>query len=467
VIARRAAVVLMLLARAAAASDDPIEPPADAAEGEDYVVESVDSLADGDVEMGLAAEGRAGGVIRQRRRVQLRDEDFDGAWREGPGDPLGGGSLRRTVAGGRVSVGRLSTRWGRGLAWGGSREPWRRTLEHGGGGEGESRAELVRPASGKGIAIERGGGVPVEALAGRIEKRGMAGARFRRGPLAAGTIVEHGAGTVGSLAFMTDLDQAEVAFDGHGRWSAELLHERAVGRAWVGTRVRGGSTAFRPAGGRRAVPPRSLAVEWQAPAGGFDVGALGALWRWNAGRAGGRLALEVRREMAHHARLALGFEEQHGSRRASGGRVTGVRQGLWGEWRAVSDPVALAVRHEVFGARSMARDAVRVASSLQLDAPLGFGWDARLVHTSYRVRRGESLYLPEPASDRVVLRALTGDGERTRIELRAPVAGGRVSAGLAWDDTRGRTTRPRWSVEWARRARTRRGAPSSETEETR
>jgi len=250
VIARRAAVVLMLLARAAAASDDPIEPPADAAEGEDYVVESADSLADGDVELGLAAEGRAGGVIRQRRRVQLRDDSFDGAWREGPGDPLGGGSLRRTVAGGRVSVGRLSTRWGRGLAWGGSREPWRRTLEHGGSGEGESRAELVRPASGKGIAIERGGGVPVEALAGRIEKRGMAGARFRRGPLAAGTIVEHGAGTVGSLAFMTDLDQAEVAFDGHGRWSAELLHERAIGRAWVGTRVRGGSTAFRPAGGQ-------------------------------------------------------------------------------------------------------------------------------------------------------------------------------------------------------------------------
>jgi hypothetical protein len=121
----------------------------------------------------------------------------------------------------------------------------------------------------------------------------------------------------------------------------------------------------------------------------------------------------------------------------------------------------------VFGTRSFARDAVRVASSLQLDAPLGFGWAARLVHTSYRVRRGESLYLPEPASDRVVLRALSGDGERTRVELQAPIGGGRVNAGLAWDDTRGRTSRPRWSVEWSRRARSGRGPSSRGTEETR
>lgn len=459
---------LLLLACALTHADaiaDLVEPPSDAAEGQDYVAEFADSLADGDVELGLAAEGRGGGVTRQRRRVQLRDQDFAGAWREGRDDPLGGGSLRRNVAGGRVSVGRLSTRWGRGLAWGGARDPWRRTVER--TDDDSRRTTLVRPASGKGIAIERGQSVQVEALAGRIEKRSMAGGRVRRGKVAAGTIVERGAGAIGSLALVTDSDQAELAFDPHGRWSAEFLHEREVGSGWIGTRVRGGSAAFRPAGGRRTVPTRSLAVEWDAPAGPFDASALGALWRWNPGRAGGRLALEVRREMAHHAALALGFEEQHGSRRPVGGRDSDIRQGLWGEWRAASEPVVLALRHEVFGARSFARDAVRVASSLQMDAPLGFGWAARLVHTSYRVRRGESLYLPEPASDRVVLRALSGDGERTRVELQAPIAGGRVRAGLAWDDTRGRTSRPRWSVEWARRARTRREPPARGTEETR
>jgi len=461
-----ACVLIVACSFAVAVHADLIEPPADAAEGEDFVTESADSLADGDVELGLAAEGRSGGAIRQRRRVRLRDEDLDGAWREGRDDPLGGGALRRTVAGGRVSVGRLATRWGRGLAWGGARDPWQRSHERADPGD-VRRLTLIRPASGQGVALERGGALGVEALAGRIAKREMAGGRLRRGPLAAGAIVERDAGATGSLAFVTDADQAELAFDGHGRWNAELLHERAVGPAWIGTRVRGGSASFRPAGGRRTVPTRSLAVEGDAPAGAFGVRALGALWRWNAGRAGGRLALEVNREMAHHSALALGFEEQHGTRRPSGGRVTGVRQGWWGECRAVADPVVLAVRHEVFGARSFAREAVRTASSLQLDAPLPAGWDARVVHTSYRVRRGESLYLPEPASDRLVLRALTGDGERTRLELRAPIAGGRVSAGLAWDDTRGRTSQPRWSVEWARRARTKRGPPSRGTEETR
>lgn len=461
----RVAFLLCALLEAAAAHADLIEPPADAAEGQDFVAEADDSLADGDVELGLTAEGRGIGAVRQRRRVQVRDQDFAGAWREGRDDPLGGGSLRREMGSGRVSVGKLSTRWGRGLAWGGARDPWRRTLDR--SRADDPRIAVVRPASGKGIALERDGALQVEALAGRIEKHGMAGTRFRRGPIAAGTIVERGAGAIGTVALTTDDDQAELAFDPHGRWTAELLHQRAIGRTWIASSVRGGSAGFRPAGGRRTVPPRSMAVEWAAPAGPFDASALGALWRWNPGRAGGRLALEVSREMAHHAALALGFEEQHGSRRPTGGRIGDIRQGLWGEWRATSDPVALALRHEVFGAQPFAREAVRVVSSFQLDAPLGFGWAARLVHTSYRVRRGESLYLPEPASDRVVLRALSGDGERTRVELQAPIAGGRVNAGLTWDDTRGRTTRPRWSVEWARRARSRRATPARGTEETR
>jgi hypothetical protein len=54
-----------------------------------------------------------------------------------------------------------------------------------------------------------------------------------------------------------------------------------------------------------------------------------------------------------------------------------------------------------------------------------------------------------------VLRALTGDGERTRVECDVPVAHGEVRAAFELNLAEGRPTRAQWTVDWIRRARTR------------
>ena len=80
----------------------------------------------------------------------------------------------------------------------------------------------------------------------------------------------------------------------------------------------------------------------------------------------------------------------------------------------------------------------------------------------FRVRSGEVLYLPEPASDRLVLRALRGIGERTRIEVRLPAASGQVYAAVDLAAALGGPSRAQWTREWIRRSRTRgagRGPP--------
>jgi len=121
--------------------------------------------------------------------------------------------------------------------------------------------------------------------------------------------------------------------------------------------------------------------------------------------------------------------------------------------------LALALRHEVLGAGRLARDAVRTVTAAQaeLEGPAGSG--LRITHCVYRVRSGESLYLIETSSDRVVLRAVSGAGRRTRVELRAPGAGGSIRATLEVQGEAGGTgggaTRPRWTVDWTRRARSR------------
>jgi hypothetical protein len=464
---RHAAAALGLVAvcaLGAPARAEPVEPPADAVEGEDYVADRDDSLGTGDVEVGVVAEGHGGRVTQQRRRFRLHDDDgLDGTFREGRGDPLGGGSLERALKGNRVKVGRFAPRWGRGVALGGGREPWRRGASST-GATGTSD-DVGRPASGQGLWLRHGARRSFEAVAGRVGPHPIAGARVRRGPAAIGYVGARRAPGMGSVTLAGDADDIELAIDGRGRWAVEAAHLRAVtDDAWLRIRARAGSAGFRPFGVRAVPPVRALVVEADGPVAGVRLRTLAASWRWRAGRAGNRGALEVQREMAHHTSLALGFEQQNGPRREVGGGANGARQGLWCEWRGVSAPVALAARHEVFGTRSFARDAVRVASSIRIEAPLAAGLELRLAHTSFRVRRGESLYLPEPASDRIVLRALTGDGERTRVELRAPIAGGRASAGLTFDELRGRSPRPRWSLEWTRRARARHAQPAAEEE---
>ena len=117
--------------------------------------------------------------------------------------------------------------------------------------------------------------------------------------------------------------------------------------------------------------------------------------------------------------------------------------------------MALGLRYERWGERPWARAVVRSVTSARFEARGPAGFRLGIVHSIHRVRRGESLYLPEAESDRLVLRAISGDGERTRIEARLPLAGGRARAALVLNTAPDRRARPDWTLDWTRRARLR------------
>jgi hypothetical protein len=224
-------------------------------------------------------------------------------------------------------------------------------------------------------------------------------------------------------------------------------------------RLRGGLSGFRSlAEPRRNGPARVLALELREDGPWGRAHALGALWRFGPGRGGARAALEVERRFHHHGSLAIGLEERHGTHRESG-RRPGFRQGAWGEWRAVAAGIGLALRHEVLGAQRLGRAAVRTVTAARVELEGPAGSRLRFTHCAYRVRSGEVLYLAETGSDRVVLRAVSGTGRRTRVEVKARGAGGRIRAALELPvrvGTRsGAPARPRWTLDWTRRARSR------------
>jgi hypothetical protein len=97
-------------------------------------------------------------------------------------------------------------------------------------------------------------------------------------------------------------------------------------------------------------------------------------------------------------------------------------------------------------------------STVRIGVESGFGPGVRVTHATFRARRGEHVYLPEIEADRLVLRALAGDGEHTRVELRCPIAGGMAEAALNRTWAQARTPRLQWTLEWTRRARITRGA---------
>jgi hypothetical protein len=164
----------------------------------------------------------------------------------------------------------------------------------------------------------------------------------------------------------------------------------------------------------------------------------------------------------------VGALEQHGARREPTPRASasGTRQGWWCEWRGGPPAAGLALRHELWGARAFARAAVRRAVVARADRAVPFGGRVVVTHAVWRARSGESLYLPEAGADRLVLRAASGAGSRTRAELRLPFAAGSIRLGLtlASGGARGVPKPPAWSVEWSRRSRlaTRAAGPSGE-----
>ena len=448
-------------------SDPPGEPPADAPEGEDYEAEIADSIEVGTAETGFGATGRAGGKPHARRRVRFSDGGFAGEAREGADDPLAGGMLESRGARGRWTAGRLRPRWACGLALGGPAEPWRLPARATTGTTSSAAGSGVRWQAGSiGGPLPRGARpAGFEALAAHFAGGDVAGARARLAGMSLGTLVSNAEGTAGrpratrtqaSLGLERSDLMAELAMDRSGRWSAEAELERAFGGARLTARARGGLEGFRPiAELKRTSPAQALAVRLERLGPGGGARLAGAMWRFRPGQTGSRASLEFAGRLAHHGHLGAGFEEQHGVRRASDTHPERFRQGVWGEWRGGSAGLTLVLREEWWGERAWVRDAVRSVSAAGVEITGPARSMLRISHCAYRVRRGESLYLPEAESDRLVLRALSGMGERTRIETQLPLAGGVGRAAVAWTAA-AIPPRAQWTLDWSRRASIRR-----------
>ncbi|MBI3539428.1 MAG: hypothetical protein HY076_04065 [Candidatus Eisenbacteria bacterium] len=451
-------------ARIVRADDPPDAPPPESPEGADYTIETADAPERSDVVIGLGASGRAGRAPTERRRVSFRGDGVSGSLRDGSDDPLAGGSIEAGARGGTFTIGRLAPRWGRGLLLGAAAEPWQRDASDRG-----ARAPF-RGRSGDGIMMRRGDPDGIEALVGRFAHRGVAGARGRFRAVALGALSDGRARHQGSLTLAHARGASELAFDTRGGWRAETMIERRLAaddtsrlRDWtVSLRARAGCDGFASlAEPARRGPSRAIAAGLDGTIRGARLRALAALWRFRPGVPGARAGLAVARPLAHHNVLALGIEEQRGSRRdpspsassAAAAQAASLRQGGWAEWRGGEGTVALGLRHERWGERAWLRGAVRAVTSARLETRGPAGLALAITHTVFAVKRGENLYLAESESDRVVLRALAGEGSRTRIEAHAPLAGGRVRATLNVADVTTRAGRPEWTLDWTRRVR--------------
>jgi hypothetical protein len=435
-------------------SADPLEPPPEAPEAQDYVVEADDSLSSGEVELGMGLEGAAGARPERRRRVSFDEPDFSGTVREGRADPLAGGAIETGGAGRAIAAGKLSPRWGRGLLLGATSDPWQRVAV-----ETERRG---RGRSGEGVMLSSGRARRVALVIGRFSRRDVAGARADLGPLGVGLLHDRGRAVQGSMGWQSRGREIEAALDRTGVWRVEGAFERPLGSWRAAAEVRGGSPAFHSlAEPARGGPARALtlATHGDTPAGAAR--ALIGLWRFSPGVAGARAAFECRRALGDAQRLAWGFEEQHGTRRDATAHASDFRQGAWMEWSGGAAPLALVVRHEGWGARGGLREPVRAVTTARLEAVGPRRVRVALTHSVFHVRRGESLYLAEAASDRLVLRSLTGDGDRSRLELAIPAGRGRVEAGVWLGTSGGVRVAPRWNLEWVRRSKPARDAAPS------
>ena len=447
---------------------DPVEPPAEVADGGDYAVERADSLAAGEVEVGLGYVANDGHRFTRRRHALFRADSLDGSVRDGPGDALAGAALEGATGGGRFGLGRGVPGWGRGLVLGDPREPWAR------------RERSLRRRSAGDVAWYRTARHPVRlgAWAGSLPRRTHAGLEAGLGTLGVGVAGNRDGDVRASAWWSSDAAGGgkafEVAVDRRGRWRAEAATVRRAREARLEAWVRAGHAGFRTLGDpRRAGPPAAVSVRAEAPLAGVRsdrVAALGALWRFAPAVSGARAMLEVEHAVADRASVVAGIEEQHGTRRdpafsaGASSEVNGFHQGAWTEWRGTSGPVRLAWREERWGERAWARGAVRVVGTARVGVESGLGLGMRVTHAVYRTNRGEHVYLPEAESDRLVLRALAGTGERTRLELRCPFAGGTAQAALTRTLAATHAPRLAWTVEWTRRARLKgepRSAPGS------
>jgi len=443
--------VILALAGVMTARAQSLEPPPEAGDG-DYTLERADSLDDAEFEVAFGAASHGGSEFRSSQRVSFRGGGTSGTLRDGD-DALAGGRVDAPFAGGRLAAGRLAPLWGRGLVLGGAAAPWVFSAEDRGAGS------PFRGRSGSGLAWDA---AHAGLFGGRFAKHDIVGTRLRARHAALGLLAD-GHDVQASAAIDAEQRSLELAMDPRGRWRSEVALADAIGETRLALRVRGGLASFRSlAEPARAGPAHALAGAATRPLAFADVSAFGALWSWRAGQSGARGALEVDARLGQHGSFACGAEDQHGPRREPSphARAAGTRQGWWCEWRGGSPGARLALRHELWGERAFARDAVRRAVVARADWAVPYGGRLAVTHSVWRVRSGESLYLPEAQPDRLVLRASSGAGTRTRCELRLPIASGTVRLGLALASglTKAANPRPAWTVEWSRRSKLSRGS---------
>lgn len=431
-----------------------LEPPPEAPEGSDYEAEPADSIESGGVEVLFGAAGRSGASPRRTRRVRFDGDSLGGSLHEGDGDPLAGGSLEGRTRAGRFGMGKLAPLWGRGLLLGAAAEPW--SLE------AEDRGARAAYRGHAGDGAWWNGGVPwlrYEGLVGRFSRTTLGGGAMTAGALRLGLIGDGGRRRQMSLSAQGTTAALEVALDRDGRWRAETAVLRDLGAAMVRARVRGGHPGFRSlAEPSRSGPAQAAVISVATARAGLAASGLLSWWRFAPGVTGARATVEAERRFAGGTRVLLGLEEQQGVRRlpTTSSARSAYRQGWWWAMSAGQDPIALDVRYEGWGARRLARDPVRAVTTTRVESRAVWGARIAVSHTVYRTRRGDRVYVPESATDRVVLRALSGAGERTRIEIGLPVAGGTVHAALIHAPSGDSRSRPQWALDWTRRGRLKR-----------
>lgn len=429
-----------------------IEPPVDAPDDADVTLERADSVSAESVELELGLDGRGNSAARRARAFRFRGSDLDGSVREGGDDPLSGAEVGGRGSAGAWRMSRTAPQWGRGWLMGAPSAPWSDA-------GAESDARLRSGPRGDAAWGTFGSQARVEGMAGRFAHRDLAAMRAGWSCASLALATTRAGFQAGGLAFESDSLVGEFAMDRARRWRGEVSvrFERPAGR--FGWTVRGGSAEFRSLlAPTRSGPPQAMAVAWDRDGAMLRPRAQGALWRFGSGESGARGMLEVDMSLAQHAVLTLGLEEQRGVRRERSA-PRGMRQGWWGEWRGGTERVGVETRVECWGRGAGGRDPVRALTRSAFEVRTPLSGRLRVEHAVFRSGSGESLRLAEFDADRVVLRALAGAGERTRVEWNLPGPAGRVRAGWSYTATAKSPARTQWTLRWARRARLK-GAPS-------
>jgi len=445
-------VVRVFAARADALDPGLPDPPVDAAADGDVVFERAAPDTGDGVEVGFGLRGLGRGGPRTARTVRFLGDDFDGTVRDGTADPLAGAEIGGASPAGAWRVGRAAPQWGCGWLVGAPLAPW---------GDAQGGSLFRSGPRGDVATFSAGEFTTLDAMIGRFAKHEVAAVRAgTRGISLA--LAAHRGGLLGAGVALEDLDQAgEATIDRAGRWRGEIAIARDALRGRVGLRARGGSAGFRPLlAPTRGGPPEALGADWSLAAERIVPRVSGALWRFGNGLGGARGRLEVDLRLVHHAAWSLGLEEQRGTQRETTAGH-GMRQGWWGEWLGHSGPIGLVLGLESWGNRSRARSPVRAATLAALEVRTPLGGALHVEERAFRSGSGEGYRAPELEDDRLVLQALSGAGERTRIDLTLPGPAGRLRAGWTLTATASQPSRPQWTLNCTRRARVR-AAPSEE-----